>query len=171
MVLLSLVKKVGGLLGPFMMRSGLSARQMLLRFGVKESPYMDLILLIRHAQKLISLEVYEESAVTVTKFKQHTKVDKIVDDVYDRMFGKNAEEEELRKASISKLRLKVLEEYLRPALVDNEVWSDVLKWRLNFRVLKWARTETLVSKYGPEVKVCVIRIRWHHWYTFACWIR
>jgi hypothetical protein len=42
---------------------------------------------------------------------------------------------------------------LRPALIPNDRWSDAMKWRWNSRVLKWARQEFVVSKYGPEVKV------------------
>ena len=153
MVLLTLAKKIGGQVAPLLMRTGLSIRHGLLRGRDRDSPYLDMLLLIRYAQSLISLEVYDESAATVTKFKQQSKLDKIVDNVYDSMFGAPAEEEEMRKASISKIRVKVLEDYLRPALIDNEQWSDVLKWRLNFRIVKWARTELLVSKYGPSVKV------------------
>ena len=153
MVLFTITKKIGGQIAPFLMRTGLSIRHRLLRGVDRDSPYLDMLLLIRYAQSIISLEVYDESAATVTKFKKQSKLDKVVDKVYDGLFGAPAEEEEMRKASISKIRVKVLEENLRPALIDNEQWSDVLKWRLNFRVLKWARTELLVSKYGPEVKV------------------
>jgi hypothetical protein len=135
------------------MRTGLSARQSLSRGHVRDSHYLDMLFLVRYAQKLISLEVNDESARVVTKFKKQTRVDQIVDNTFDRMFGTNVDEERMKKASIAELRVEVLEDNLRPALINNEVWSDVMKWRLNFRVIKWARREFLISKYGPEVRV------------------
>jgi hypothetical protein len=135
------------------MRTGLSARQSFLRGQVSDSHYLDMLFFVRYAQKLISLEVNDESARVVTKFKKQTKVDQFVDNTFDRMFGTNVDEERMKKASIAELRVEVLEDNLRPALINNEVWSDVMKWRFNFRVIKWARQEFLISKYGPEVKV------------------
>jgi hypothetical protein len=153
MVLLTFSKKVTGLIGPLLMRTGLSARQAFLRGQARDSHYLDMLFLVRYAQKLISLEIYDESSNVVTKFKKQTRVDKFVDNTFDRMFGTNVDEERMKKASIAELRVEVLADNLRPALINNEVWSDVMKWRLNFRVIKWARQEFLISKYGPEVKV------------------
>jgi hypothetical protein len=166
MVLLTLSKKITGLIGPLLMRTGLSARQAFLRGQVRDSHYLDMLFLVRYAQKLISLEVNDESARVVTKFKKQTKVDHIVDTAFDRMFGTNVDEERMKKASIAELRVEVLEDNLRPALINNEVWSDVMKWRLNFRVIKWARQEFLISKYGPEVKV---REAWKRMFFFKEW--
>ena len=136
------------------MRTGLSARQAFLRSQAgRDSHYLDMIFLVRYAQKLISLEVNDESSRVVTKFKKQNRVDQFVDNTFDRMFGTNVDEERMKKASIAELRVEVLEDNLRPALINNEVWSDVMKWRLNFRVIKWARQEFLISKYGPEIRV------------------
>ena len=153
MVFLTLSKKLTGLIGPLLMRTGLSARQAFLRGQVRDSHYLDMLFLVRYAQKLISLEVNDESSRVVTKFKKQNRVDQFVDNTFDRMFGTNVDEERMKKASIAELRVEVLEDNLRPALINNEVWSDVMKWRLNFRVIKWARQEFLISKYGPEIRV------------------
>ena len=155
MVLLTLSKKFTGLIGPFLLRTGLSVRQAFLRGRALDAPYLDMLFLIQTAQKLISLEIHDESARSVTKWKKQTRLDRFVDTTFDSLFGKSEEEELKRQASIAELRVEVLEDNLRPALIHNEVWSDVMKWRLNFRVLMWARKEFLVSKYGPEVKVCM----------------
>jgi hypothetical protein len=152
MVFLSLSKKISGLVGPFLMRNGLSLRHAFLRGRPGDAPYTDMLFLVRWAQQMISLEVHDESARVVTKFKKQTRIDKLVDSSFDAMFGKSSEEDRMKKASFSELRVQVLEDSLRPALVNNERWSDVMKWRFNFRVIKWARTEFLVSKYGPDVK-------------------
>jgi hypothetical protein len=166
MVFLTLSKKVTGVIGPFLFRSGLAARNVLLwrqaaaAGANKDSPYLDMLLLIPYAQKLISLTVYDESARVVTQYKHDTtRLERALDDTYDALFGKstnNNEDEQQQKqkaASVADLRIQVLDDNLRPALIPNDRWSDVMKWRWNVRVLKWARTEFLVSKYGPEVKV------------------
>jgi hypothetical protein len=70
MVLLALSKKITGLTGPLLMRTGLSARRAFSRGQVRDSHCLDVLFLVWHAQNLISLEVNDESARVVTKFKK-----------------------------------------------------------------------------------------------------
>ena len=152
MVFLTLSKKVTGVIGPLLFRTGLSARNVLSRSAKNDAPYLDMALLIPYAQKLMSLAVYDESQRMVSAYKDKSRVDQALDDTYDALFGKSKEDEEMEQASISEIRIQVLDDYLRPALLPNDRWEDTSKWRWNFRVMKWARMEFLVSKYGPKVK-------------------
>jgi hypothetical protein len=158
MVFLTLSKRVTGLVGPVLFRTGLTTRNALLQLRntqptVNDSPYLDLFCLIPYAQKLISLAVYDESARVVSRFKDKSRMDQALDSTYDALFGQSKQDQAREQASISELRVQVLDDQLRPALIPNDRWSDAMKWRWNSRVLKWARQEFVVSKYGPEVKV------------------
>ena len=174
------------MIGPVLLRSGLTVRNVISYFAqggntktttVKEFPYLDMMLMIPYAQKLISLAVYEESAQVVTQYNdQQRKKNKksiaagsassgdgeesssssSIDQMYDSLFGaqqQTHQQDQIQHSrTVSELRMQVLHEKIRPALLPNELWSDVMKWRFNARVLKWARTEFLISKYGPDVK-------------------
>jgi hypothetical protein len=146
MVLLTLSKKITGLVGPFVFRNGLKARN-----AIGSSNHHWDLLFLSYAQKLISLEVYEESAKVVKQFKYQSALDEWVDKTFDKWFGTDADEQRRLRASVSELRVEVLEENLRPALLPNGQWRDVLAWKDNARVKQWARKEFLISKYGAAV--------------------
>ena len=150
MVLLTLSKKITGLVGPFLFRNGLKARNAL-GGNSSSSPYWDLVFL-NYAQKLISLEVHEESAKVVKQFKYQSKMDEWVDKTFDKWFGADADEQRRLKASVSELRLEVFEDNMRAALLPNDRWSDIFAWKDNVRVKQWARKEFLISKYGADVQ-------------------
>lgn len=131
------------------------------------TPYMDLFCGITTAQKLLSLSIYDESSHAVLQFKRThaspNRVEKTLDDTYDALFGKlfqkqkQSEEEQLLSRAqmdreVVRLRLQVLDEQLRPVLVPNDRWSDVLEWKFNPRILRWVRKEFLIAKYGPMVQ-------------------
>lgn len=132
MVFLTLSKKIANTIGPALFRSGLMARNALVQKA--NSPYLDMMFLLPFSQKLISLAIYDDSRRVVSQFykKGNDKMDATL--------------------AISDLRLQVLSDNMRPALLPNEVWDDIDQWRWNLRVMKWARSEFLVSKYGPQVK-------------------
>lgn len=152
MVFLTLSKKVTSLIGPTLFRTGLAARNILSRNSRKDAPYLDMIFLVPVAQKLISLAIYDESLKKVSSYKDKTRVEKALDSTYDALFGKSKEDAEQEEIDISDIRIQVLDDNLRPALLPKDRWSDVLKWKWNARIIKWARKEFLVSKYGPQVK-------------------
>jgi hypothetical protein len=77
--------------------------------------------------------------------RQHKLAERALDDTYDdALFGKSKENNEdaqqkQKAGSVADLRIQVLDDNLRPALIDlipNDRWSDVMKWRWNVRVLK-----------------------------------
>ena len=179
MVFLTLSKQVTGLIGPALFRNGVRARNFLLRGGGRgaiapgqrssmiaspslsssSSYYLDLLCLIPYAQKLISLTVYDKSqkAVSAHYSSQSSSSDSRIESTYNALFGNvtpttPTNDDGDDKTTVSELRVRVLDENLRPALLPNDRWSDVAYWKWNLRILKWARMEFLVSKYGPDVK-------------------
>lgn len=50
-------------------------------------------------------------------------------------------------------RMKLLEGTLRPALIPNERWSDVLLWQFHHRTVQWARTEYLMAVHWPTIDI------------------
>jgi hypothetical protein len=72
MVFFTLSKKVTGLIGPFLLRTGLAARNALSRTTTRtprvDAPYLDMLCLVPIAQKLISLAVYDESLKVVSSY-------------------------------------------------------------------------------------------------------
>lgn len=170
MVLFTISKQITNLIGPALFRTGLSTRNLLalaVSPNSSDTPYLDLLCGIPYSQKLLSLSVYDESARVVSKFKEASRVEKALDATYDALFGSNTSPEEQAQVeqSIADIRLEVLEEQLRPALLPNEQWGDVLQWKWNPRIMKWLRQELLVAKYGPRVKVTTIVVSNH---IFVC---
>jgi hypothetical protein len=168
MVFLTISKRVASAVGPGLLRTGLKVRNALSYITQKnDAPYLDMMLLIPYAQKLVSLAIYDESAQVVTKYNNRRAQGSALDSMYDSLFGNNNNknknnnnnnnnnnnDSQENAQTVSELRMQVLNEKIRPALTPNEEWSDVMKWRWNARMIKWARTEFLVSKYGPDVKV------------------
>jgi hypothetical protein len=156
MVFLTISKKVTSVLGPVLFRSGLTARNLFKQH--KDSPYLDMAFLLPYSQKLISLAIYDESQKTISQ--AYDRQSKQPTDMLQALFTNKddspkaaMEDEQASSNSISDLRVQVYNENIRPALLPNECWSDINSWRWNIRVMKWARTEFLISKYGPAVKV------------------
>lgn len=153
MVVLTLTKKINKSIAPFLLRNGLALRYALGRGVVADNPVLDGLLLINLAQRLLSLEIHDDSMKAVKDSRRaQSALDQWAEDTFDRIFGKSEEEERRKKMTDSELRIEVLDSYLRPALVNNGKWSDVAKWQFNNRLLKWARAEFLIAKHGPAVK-------------------
>ena len=170
MVFLTISKKITSVVGPVLLKTGLNVRNAIsyvlpggsktsrTSSALRDNPYLDMMLMIPYAQKLISLAIYEKSAEVVTQYndQQREKMQEkssSLDQMYDSLFGQQQkQQQQYSKKSISELRVKVFEEKIRPSLLPNESWSDVMKWRFNVRVIKWARTEFLISKYGPAIR-------------------
>lgn len=132
MVLLSISKKLNQWLGPFLLRQGIKARYAAAGGILRDNRLADSICFLPIAQKLIQVEVHDEAKAQVAAALKQTVEDK--------------------EAATTVTRLRVLESYLRPALVKNERWSDVRKWQFHSRIVKWARTEFLLAKYGAAIR-------------------
>ena len=149
MVVLSILSKVSMRLnrvaGPFLLRNSLWIRHALDGGKIVDNPFLDQLLIIPWAQKIISLEVHQD--IHDRKKRSESSVEQWFEKAFDSIFGEGPDHEYLHKITDSQLRLKILESYLRPVLVPNEKWSDVVRWQYHTRFLKWAREEFLFAKY------------------------
>ena len=155
MVLLSLSHRFNKAVGPVLLRYGLSARNALGTQPISDNPALDYLLLIRLGQKLVSLEVEEEADQILRKARQEKSAfDRWSEDKFDGIFGKGEPEEYYTQKEIEEMnpRLQAFESYMRPILVPNERWSDIMRWQMNIRFLHWARNEFLAAKYGLDLK-------------------
>lgn len=57
----------------------------------------------------------------------------------------------MRGLTCSDERIRILDSYLRPALVPNGTWGDIRKWQFHQRLLKWLRSQFLIAKHGPTL--------------------
>ncbi|CAB9501236.1 expressed unknown protein [Seminavis robusta] len=155
MVLLPLTRKLNKALGPFLLRNGLRLRMALGSPG--DNPTLDSLTGITWAQKLISIEAHHDAQAFMDHIQKikHSPIEVWVEDTFDRIFGKDDLEERRKTMTPSEIRLSILESYLRPALLPDERWSNVLQWRFHTRLLKWIRAEWLLAQYGLHVQQAV----------------
>ena len=153
MVFLTLSQKINKAIGPFLLRNGVNLRYALAgSVGVvKDNPLLDNLLMIKWSQKIVSLEIHDDSRKILAESKGR-QIGKWVDDMFDRLFGYDAEEIKRKSMSSSELRVMVLESYLRRVLLKNEKWGDVIKWQFNQHFVKWIRSEFLLAKHGIAVQ-------------------
>lgn len=147
----------------------------------ENTPMLDMMLLIPTAQKLVSLAVYDESSDAVTKYyrqqqqeqqQRQSKMTSMDATVESLSMGFKKQRNKRQQATstttttttsssdatdwptkVSELRLQVLSGKIRPALIPNDVWSDVWQyWKFYPHMIKWIRQEFLISKYGPYIK-------------------
>jgi hypothetical protein len=142
------INKLNRALGPFLLRNGVRVRSAL---GTRDSPFLDIVTGIQWAQTLISIEVDHDAREYIQE-QRPTPMDKWVDQTFDKVAGKNELEQKRKTMTPSQLRVVALEDYLRPALLPNETWSDVGPWRFHKRLLKWVRAEFLKAKHGLDVQ-------------------
>jgi hypothetical protein len=113
------------------------------------------------ARKLITIEVHNlaqaaEEGHTSISWKEYGRT------LVNRLLGKSNDEIENRdlhlktKKQIRNERLEILEKYVRAALVPNETWSDVLRWRSMSHLKSWLRSEYLIAKYGADVREALV---------------
>ena len=155
MVILTLSKKVNQWLGPFLLHQGLKLRYSLSGGVIRDNLWLDTALLLPLAQRLISLEVHDETsrALQGKGGSLWSRLRASFTGNLDRSSGMEPTTLEEESA----IRLKVLEKYLLPALVGSKKqWSSVRRWQFHDRLLKWARTEFLLAKHGGAVRMCLL---------------
>lgn len=156
----SLSRHFNKLVGPPLLRHGLSARYAVGRKPTRDNPMLDALFLIPIAQKMISLEVQEDANEKLKKARQDDQSSafgKFADRTFDRLFGKEPKQEHrtLKEIETMNPRLEAFESYMRPILVPNEKWSDVMRWQFQIRFLNWARVEFLRAKFGLDLKEAI----------------
>jgi hypothetical protein len=143
MVLQTISQNLNQWLGPWLLRNGLTFRYVLSRPGgvLTDNPTLDALCGISWAQKLISIEAHHEGNRKVLNNNNNNN---------------NTTNTEKDLETASSIRLRVLESYLRPALVPNERFSDIRRFQFHFRFVAWARSEFLVTKYRDSLKRIMI---------------
>ena len=158
MVLLTVSKQVNQLLGPSLLRSSLRLRSLLGRRP--DQPLLDALLALPLAQKLVQVEIRDQIALIQETGRPDAKLS---DAFFHREGEEPAVDEEtpilVDEATLSQWRIQALEAHLRPVLVPNELWSDVLVWKYQPRFVQWLRTEYLAAKWG--------RRRWHKQFPWS----
>jgi len=159
MVVLTILAKVtirfNRLAGPFLLRNGLRVRHILGMGKLRDNPFLDQMLTIPWAQKIISLEVDQD--ISDRKKRSESSLEQWIEKIFDSVFGEGPDHEYLHKITDGQMRVKILEDYLRPVLVPNEKWSDVVRWQYHTRFIKWAREEFLAAKYSFALKKALER--------------
>lgn len=122
-------------------------------FGDRSNNYLlDMTFLIPYSQKLLSLAAYDEM-----KRQEEEALRSYSSSIRrDAQPGGKASSSSSppTPATPSDVRVRVLEDVLRPCLLPTLRWSpDVERgWRYNVRVVAWARSELLVAKHGPAIR-------------------
>lgn len=141
-----LIGRVNKKVGPILLRNGIALRYTLGGGVIRENVILDNTLLINWAQKIISVEVDDD--MRRLKEEEPQKRKPKCDRERDQGDGGATSSEMAEEA----MRIRVLESYLRPVLLKNEKFSDVVKWRFNIRLIKWLRAEFLKAKFGSKLK-------------------
>ena len=141
-MLLTLSKKTNQWLGKFLLKHGIKARFALSDGVMRDHPRLDAALLLPLAMRLVSLESYDQGQVAVNRALQQESI-------------QTNKTEFHTPESLGEIRLQVLESYLRPALLPNEQWSDVCRWRFHQRLVKWARKEYLMTRYRDYLRAAL----------------
>jgi hypothetical protein len=154
MVLFSLSRKINRIVGPPSLRYGLSLRYTL-GSATRDNPILDSLLFIPFSQKMVSLEVQEDAADKIKRASTPpSRFDKFAEATFDRLFGKGAPEEyhTLEEVKAMNPRMQAFENYMRPIIVPNEKWSDVMRWQFHIRFINFLRIEYLAAKWGLDLK-------------------
>mmetsp|Transcript_19407 Transcript_19407/g.47937 ORF Transcript_19407/g.47937 Transcript_19407/m.47937 type:complete len:555 (-) Transcript_19407:39-1703(-) len=182
MVFLTASKQITSLIGSPLLRFGLAARSsnLFLPFGgggggpssalpvissleqkQRDTPYLDMTLLIPFSQKLLSLALYDESQKVVSRhFREQEKEDgsSMLKSLYQKEQSSSPSNDTddglstTTNEELSNLRIQAYNEVIRKSLLPQESYSNLQAWMGHLRILKWARAEFLISKYGPMVK-------------------
>ena len=137
MVLLHSTKYLNRWLGPFLLRNGVRLRKNFVPPGA-DQPYVDALLGISLGQWLIGLEARDraDELLEAKRSSSNKEMSKTI----------TLEEE-------AALRVKVLQDHVKPALLPNESWKDIAdNWQFYPRLIRWLRREYLNARYGPHVK-------------------
>ncbi|CAJ1965457.1 unnamed protein product [Cylindrotheca closterium] len=123
-----------------------------------DTPYLDMALLIPFAQKLLSLALYDESQKRVSQHYSSTGKDgSILKSLYQGQQKQSSPSDgdasvATATKELSNLRVQSYDHVIRKSLLPKETHSNLQSWMGHLRILKWARAEFLISKYGPMVK-------------------
>jgi len=144
---------------------------------IYDNPYLDTFLFTPMAQSILSTEVQHESFEKKQKLHQEKEkefsssplsemkhsFDTFIDHTWDKYLEPISASQPLQEPSqLQKrqlqfiknqdVRLQTLQEYIRPALIPNNHFSDIHRWRFNNRFVKWLRSEYLMCKYDAQIR-------------------
>lgn len=167
MVFFILSKYVTKTIGAPLFRSGLRLRNKLTTKKkdvcapvgyVDTNFWLDMVCLLPYSQKILSLAIYDESKRRLEQFQKQRL------EQQQQKYGTNKTSltlpedctsmitDPVSTRYLSKMRVSVLEEYLRSSLIPADRWDDIEHtWRYNLRVVAWIRKEFLICKYGPII--------------------
>lgn len=160
-------------IGPPLFRKGLSLRNKLAPVSgvgtttANNNYWLDMACMVPYSQKLLSLAIYDESRRKTSEFRKEYHREQESKQQGVSSSNSSSQQEAMMAMTmmmdpkavrrLSEIRLNVLDEYLRPSLISNNLWSDIEdNWRYNNRIVAWARKEFLISKYGPYIQEALV---------------
>jgi hypothetical protein len=128
-----------------------------------------MLFLIPYSQKLLSLAIYEESKLRTHSFQEtlagniNNKIDYPDDRTVQvpshkknvsRMEATTTTTTKNHALQLSKIRLHILNDILRPTLMSTERWGPDVEdsWRYHIRLVAWLRKEWLLAAHGPYIQ-------------------
>lgn len=147
MVLLNSTRYFNRWLGPFLLRNGVRLRKRFVDKG-SDHPYVDTALGVTLGQWLTALEAKDHANDLIEQRQQQASLSDPKSTSKDESSPLLSLEEE------SDLRVKVLDNFVRPALLPNNSWGiDVAdNWQFYPRLVRWLRHEYLDARFGPHVR-------------------
>ena len=150
--------KINQTLTPHLLRYGLSSRSSrLLRSQdnvYRDSILKDFLCLLPLSQSLLSEEIRDLTQKRRKELIESQKEERgIVDEWFDSIWDKYLDrfappsQQEDERSSNQPLRLSVMEDLIRSALLPTERYSDLERWQHHPRVTKWLRAEFLLAKH------------------------
>jgi hypothetical protein len=146
---------------PFCLKHGLSLRHRLSRsrFGniFHDNPTLDAMLLLPVFQTILAQEIELEAYSKTSIFNKYTggmlhRVSES-DSIPKMTTTRNKHESDNPATTVSTTpHVIVMEQYLRPILVPNEKWSDILRWMFHIRFVRFLRKEYLRARFGRDLQ-------------------
>jgi hypothetical protein len=161
MLFATITKKLNRLIAPPLLKYGLTARYVLTQGIVKDTPFLDYLLLLPFSQALLSIEIQEIAKERrIGQIQAQNKVPSFFDKFVDRVWDKYLEPLSFpsdnngttNKYCSDNPRFDAFQEYIRPILTPTNQWSDIERYRFNQRFIKWLRSEYLICKYEPDIR-------------------
>ena len=156
--------KINQFLTPQLLRYGLSARSSRLLQSqdnvYRDSVSKDFLCLLPISQSLLSEEIREltqkrhQALLLEAQTKDKGMIDEWLDSIWDKYLERLAppsSQEEDKRSSNLPLRLSIMEDLIRSALLPTERYSDLERWQHHPRVTKWLRAEFLLAKYQEKL--------------------
>lgn len=159
MLFATITKKLNRVIAPSLLKYGLTARYVLTQGNIKDTPYLDYLLLLPFSQTLLSIEIQEIAKETRRgQIEAQNKVLSLFDKFVDRIWNRYLEplslstDKDATKHYSNNPRLDAFQEYMRPILTPTNQWSNIERYRMNQRFIKWLRSEYLICKYEPDIR-------------------